>query len=238
MIDKNIKMIIVWSILNCMGYAIADTLTLGGTIRDFNANHPDFERSICGLQTGLIEPILGVKKKPAYGINGSNCIDSPESLAQWYSNVDTINLSSSYAITLDNGQVEPGGIYTYKNTNFFPIDNKLFGNENRDHNYHFTYELHTTFTYNGGETFTFIGDDDLWLFIDNQLVIDLGGIHGASSGLINLDDLGLVSGEVYHFDLFFAERHTTQSNFSIQTSLALEPTYNSFVSSILLLLLL
>jgi len=39
---------------------------------------------------------------------------------------------------------------------------------------------------------------------------------------VNLDTLGLTTGTTYGFDLFFAERHLTQSNFTITTSIELE----------------
>lgn len=108
---------------------------------------------------------------------------------------------------------------------FFWIDNKGFGDEpaGYHHNYSFTMELHTFFTFKKGLRFDFLGDDDVWAFVDNRLALDLGGIHGSQSGTVKMDSigpaLGLIEGEVYSFDFFYAERHVTKSCIKITTNM-------------------
>lgn len=122
------------------------------------------------------------------------------------------------------------GVYTYDNESFFPIDGQGFGNEwttNSDvtgeHNFSFTMELKWEFIMEPGLTFSFRGDDDVWLFIDNKLVMDLGGIHPPRSADVNVDDLGLEIGQIYDFRLFYAERHTSGSSIRIETNLISVP---------------
>lgn len=204
--------------------ASADTIMLTGTIRDFNDTHPDFEDGL-GVDPGIVLSTLGLDGKPVYaGLAGNPTTHGEAAFDQWYNDVPGVNLAAPLTIMLDNTITADPDVFTFADSSFFPIDDMLLGNQGRAHNFHFTYELHTEFTYTGGETFTFTGDDDLWVFIDDTLVIDLGGVHAAISGSVDLDTLGLTLGETYDFDLFFAERHTTASNFRIDTSIALEPT--------------
>jgi len=214
--------------------ADATTIDLTGTIRDFSSSHADFESYCCGVIPGMVETTPGADGTPTLSASHPHITDAT-SFNDWYHDTGA-STSMVHTITLDNGAATSGGIYTYTNSSFFPIDGMLGGDEGRSHNYHFTYQLATDFTYTGGETFTFTGDDDLWVFINDTLVVNLGGVHGASSGSVDLSTLGLDIGSDYSFDLFFAERRTVTSNFRIDTSIQLTPTHDVPEPSTLLLL--
>jgi fibro-slime domain-containing protein len=159
---------------------------------------------------------------PFTGANGQQQTTDKASYDQWYRDTPGMNQSTEFRITL--APTATPGVLSFDDADFFPIDGMSFGNSpDRVHNYHFTFELHTEFTYNGGEVFTFTGDDDLWVFINGNLAIDLGGLHPELSESVSLDTVatqfGLVKGETYPLDLFHAERHTDESHFRIDTSI-------------------
>ncbi|WP_338849706.1 fibro-slime domain-containing protein [Massilia sp. W12] len=218
------KKILLASILAFAAQAQAATTTLTGTVIDHTPNNPDFEGGISGLVTGLVSDTL-VGNSPTLAANwtpGRGAITSRDSFAQWFAPADR-SRSGNLSLTLnDNGN----GIYTYSNNSFFPIDNQYLGNQGRSHNYHFTYQIHATFGWDPSkpnQVFTFTGDDDVWVYFDKRLGIDLGGVHGAATQSVNLNQFmaGKAAGN-YSFDFFFAERHTTQSNLMISTTLNLQ----------------
>ncbi|WP_394832680.1 fibro-slime domain-containing protein [Pendulispora rubella] len=149
----------------------------------------------------------------------------------WYHTKQGVNIELTRQLDLVE---QAGGHYVYERTAFFPIDDDKaqgtttgFGNgpkppppnENIDHNFEFTTEVRLSFTYRGGETFEFYGDDDLWVFVDGKLALDLGGPHPPARDRVNMDARGLTVGKTYSMDLFHAERHTEKSTFRVDTTI-------------------
>jgi len=201
--------------------------TLRGVIRDFKIAHPDFEVVPPNdvVIKGLVNPTITPGGRPTLSANApaAGLITSADTFNQWYTNVDGINLPFVHDFVLNETPVDSGQ-YVYDDGAYFPIDNLGFGNEGNPHNYHFTTEIHATFSYAGGEKFTFRGDDDVWVFVNGKLAIDIGGVHSANEATIDFDaraaELGITPQHDYAIDFFQAERHVTESNFRIETSIA------------------
>ena len=122
------------------------------------------------------------------------------------------------------------------NPGFYPVDDfeyldsaKTVKNPKFDwnvngcrHNYSFAMKISAQFQYIPGQYFEFRGDDDVWVYINNRLVVDIGGCHSPVEGAVNLDTMGLVEGQMYPFHIFFSERNATGSNFKMRTSINLQ----------------
>lgn len=182
------------------------------------------------INPSMYDPQQGdVKGKLVAGGTG-NGFTSEARFNQWYRDVPGVNLSKGIQLKLTrvagtDRYVFDSAVDTEHGTyGFFPVNGDLYGNYRQNRNYHFTTEINTVFTYHHGtgQVFKFTGDDDVWVFIDGRLAVDLGGLHPKREQFLDLDRLDwLQDGKTHTLDIFHAERRYSGSNFRIETTLQL-----------------
>ena len=224
-----------------------DPLVLPIVLRDFKAynetgGHPDFQQ-YNGSESGIVQSLLNSAGKPAHvSANKARTTNTPggvDYFSFWYLDNPSYNRTAVKSLTFTKLGT---GEYQYNNPNFFPLDGEGFGNytggtdpNGMQRNFHFTSEVRYWFEYTGAERFDFTGDDDVWVFVNKRLAVDLGGVHGAMTGNIVFDAMGrgqvcdllnsctsrrtvdfaMTVGQVYEIAVFQAERHTTRSNYRL-----------------------
>jgi fibro-slime domain-containing protein len=144
--------------------------------------------------------------------------------SQWYLDVENVNQTVLSTLTLTK---MPSGVFSYDNTAFFPLDGMGFGNyATSGHNFHFTSEVRYWFQYQAAKnaTLTFNGDDDVWVFVNGKLTVDISGTHGRTEDSVTVNAattdidgnlLSLTEGGIYEIVVFQAERNTNASTYGL-----------------------
>ncbi len=224
----------------------APVLFLTMLLRDFkiyDPNDPTTNPAFFSMpsERSVVMSQLGADSKPIYKAPANTIPTYGKAFFdQWYHDTPGTNYLVPYPLPLaltDDGQYEydsqkSGTPDFYLNVHrriFLPIDDGTpyatpFGNQRRQHNFDFTGELHATFALtDAGGSVQVRADDDIYVFVDGKLVIDLGGTHGPVPGEVALGELGLAVPQDYPLDIFYAERQGATGDFMLRTDLELKP---------------
>ena len=187
---KRIGILLAAAFILTTGMANAGLL---GTYYNLSNQHPDMQRWITGLDLGYVENTLtgDAPTLTAYGATRVIQWDWWDDAYESFSRIDSdADLASAFQ------------------SSWFPTSDGLPGDP-----YHFAVKWSGSFYVASDMAYNYqmSSDDDSWLFIDNELVLDLGGVHGMSSTNYTVN---LTAGW-HDIDIFFAERHTVQSGFRL-----------------------
>lgn len=162
-----------------------------------------FEWTSCGysnkqVEQGLVDYGLGEDYLPVAVGGKLTSNQGLKNMDRWFHNVEgkSKEYTGSLKLVYRTGDAVE---FSYVNGDFYPLDNAVFSDGdvvNKDgHNHLFTMSFAVPFTVlaNGEEKFTITADDDTFVYVGNDLAIDMGGIHEATTGKIAINE----NGEVY-----------------------------------------
>jgi fibro-slime domain-containing protein len=176
------------------------------------------------------DPGLGDTDATLLAGSSDGGIDSASTFDTWFKSVLGVNLAQPALLSLIR---QPDGSYLFDDTTdsrhselggFFPADGLLFGPEHAgDNNHHFTFRIDAFFVYDAGagQFLRVTSDSEVWVFVNDELAIDLGGVHGTLDQRVDLDRLCLDDGEAYAFSFFLANRYEPQPRLRFHTNMPL-----------------
>ena len=203
---------LAWYLLNTLYQADTNMTTVTGT------DGADHAVPIYGMKVDAYDRLILTENNGVYSFDAANK----------KSNYDT----ESRSIYEDD---------TASSLQFYPIDGLGYdailgdttdkintsGNGVRPEHPNGSYTLRgeAQFVYQEDLYFEFSGDDDVYMYINGVLALDLGGAHGICTKRVNLKDVAtkchLTPGEVATFTFFYMERNSDASNFKIETNMEL-----------------
>ncbi|MFG0258264.1 MAG: fibro-slime domain-containing protein [Phycisphaerales bacterium JB043] len=139
----------------------------------------------------------------SYGTPDDGAIDSTFSYSQWYRDVPGLNTSAAFSLNLDQ---KPDGLG-------WILDEKIKTNQaiiggGSNSNFEYSYEIEMTLDYipGTGQFLTIGGMDDMFAYINGQIVVDLGGVNHGTRQTVHLDRLGLDPNATNTLKIFMTER--------------------------------
>ncbi len=171
-----------------------------------------FEWSSCGyvyreIEQGLVGYELNEKNLPVATGTGKMVPDRGlTDLTRWFENVDGKSKAYTGTLKLTYGT---GAEFSFESDEFYPLDEADFSagdSVNEKHNKLFTMNFAVPFTVtaSGEENFEITADDDTFVFVGNRLVLDMGGIHKATTGKLSVNEVGEVYASVNGEDLAYS----------------------------------
>lgn len=217
---------------NCcyqLAFQPGPTRLVTGTLRDFFVSHADFAVPNGDDVQQLVHGTLGADGKPVFfPMSATSTVAGPASFNGWWRDTPGV---PSRPVNFFMGQGTDAGVFHFGSTQFYPVDRG--SGPDPDPNRNFTWELHESMRYQPGTVLGFASADDLWVFYNGQLVVDLGGVHSRQSFALSLTELapqlGLAAGQSYPLDLFYAHRGLRDPllEFDLADEAICEPTARS-----------
>ena len=203
---------LAWYLLNTLYQADTNMTTVNGT------DGADHVVPIYGMKVDAYDRLILTENNGVYSFDAANKKSNYDTKSRSIYEDDTASSLQFYPIDGLGYDAILGDTTDKTNTS---------GNGVRPEHPNGSYTLRgeAQFVYQDNLYFEFSGDDDVYMYINGVLALDLGGAHGICTKRVNLKDVAtkchLTPGEVATFTFFYMERNSDASNFKIETNMEL-----------------